>query len=380
MNLLMISGDRSTPQGRKGAFWYTLEELSKHFQRVDVICPRAAGSDLHPFDNVHVHPSPRGLWYQPWWIARRGRELLAAHRHGVATVHEYPPFYNGLGARWLHFSTGVPYVLEVHHIVGHPRASSLAEWLGWWSSRWCLAMDARGAAAVRVVNTSVGDQLVRWGVPVAKVHVVPSFYLDRDALVPDPSIPKRYDIALCARLVANKGLEEVLEAVHSLSGVSLLIIGDGPERSRAERRVTRYDMRGRVTFLGWLPSREDVYRAIQSARVFVMNSRSEGGPRVVLEAMAVGMPVLATCVGVMPDVIAEGRNGFFTDGTPVDLAAKLRHLLQDGELRGRLGIEAQRILDRFERGAAVKIYADFLKGMGSSRSSDPSISSSSFLQ
>src|SRR3989339_1246744 len=106
MRLLMISGDRSILQGKRGAFWYTLHELRKHFDRIDIICPHVAQITPLPVDGngakpeggeVHFHPSPRGLWYQPRWILTCGTSLIAQHHIDVMTVHEYPPFYNGCG-------------------------------------------------------------------------------------------------------------------------------------------------------------------------------------------------------------------------------------------------------------------------------------------
>ncbi len=378
----MISGDRSVLQGKKGAFWYTLEELSQHWERIDIITPRVRTPDAGPRNsvgrmqdgdgaryplsgvrpNVHFHPSPWPLWRQPRWIARKGKELIDLHRHDVMTTHEYPPFYNGIGAARLARSCGIPYALEIHHIVGYPVASSWSERIGRVLSRVYLAHDAKASTAVRTVNDGVQSTLVRWGIPAEKIQVVPSFYLDADALRPDPSVEKSYDLVFCARLVANKGLRELLDALAGLLGMSLLVIGDGPERATAEARVRASDLRDRVTFAGWLPTQRDVIRAIQSAHVFVMNSKSEGGPRVALEAMAAGVPVVATRVGVMPDVIRDGENGVLMD-VGQDLRPVLCSILTDDQKRERMGREAQKIIERFERKRLIGEYAAFLQSL-----------------
>lgn len=368
MNLLMISGDRSILQGKKGAFWYTLEEFRKHWERIDVICPRPVEEKReklqeknNPFENVFFHPSSKNLWSQPQWIQQKGKELIDLHHHDVMTVHEYPPFYNGIGAFHLHEVTRVPYVLEVHHIVGWPAASSLTEWFGRVWSRWQIPKNARHAAAVRVVNGEVKKVLTRWGVPANKIQIVPSFYLDAEALRSDASTAKKYDIVFCARLVENKGLEEVLQAVQSLAGVTLLIIGDGPERTRSELLARRLGILDRVTFTGWLADQQAVIGAIQSGKIFVMNSKSEGGPRVALEAMACGMPVISTRVGVMPDVITNEVNGVFTSGDLANLALTIQSLLGNAAKRDAIGKEAMKIKDRFERKKLIGEYAEFLK-------------------
>ena len=371
MNLLMISGDRSVLQGKKGAFFYMLEEFRQYWERVDVLCPHANCqlpiANCQPFENVHFHPSPHGLWYQPRWIVRKGRELLTQHRHAVFSVHEYPPFYNGLGAEWLSRSTRVPYVLEVHHIVGHPHATSLVEYVGRILSHLFLPHDAEGARAVRCVSRGTADLLERWGAPMKKLFIIPSFYLDREALQPDASIEKRYDIVCCGRLVSNKGFGDVLRAIAQLPETKLLLIGDGPLRIPLERLAKDLGVAARMTFAGWLPEGRDVYRALQSAKVFVMNSGSEGGPRAALEAMALGLPIVSTAVGVMPDVLGEGtlRSGYITTGYPKDLAEQIGKLLAYPALRERLGSEARKILEKFERKTLIREYAKFLQNQGS---------------
>jgi glycosyltransferase involved in cell wall biosynthesis len=336
--LLMVSGDRSVLQGKKGAFYYTLEEFSKHWDRIDIIVPAVSGEWLAGslFGNVYFHSSSKGLWYQPWWIKKKGQELFDMHHHDVMTVHEYPPFYNGIGAAMLHKTTKIPYALEIHHIVGYPRSASLQEFIGRLMYRPYFFCFGRRANAVRVVNTHLKNKLKEWG--LKNVQKVSSFYLDSAALQQDRSIEKKYDVVFCGRNVANKGLKEVRKAVKELD-VSLLAIGADV----------------------WLDKKEDVYRAIQSGKVFVMNSKSEGGPRVLLEAMALKMPVITTNVGIASDVIKDQVNGMFTTGAPKDLVQKIGKLLSDPDERERLSREAQKVLEQFDREILVKKYADFLK-------------------
>lgn len=369
----MISGDRSILRGKRSAFWYTLQEMRKHWDRIDIICPHAhcnsatgCRSSVEVRDGggeVHFHPSPRGLWYQPFWILKRGKALVAEHHHDVMTVHDYPPFYNGMGARWLAKRTEIPFAVEIHHIVGYPRAASPSETIGRILSRFVLPHHARLAAKVRVVNASAQTLLTAWGVDPAKVQVVPSFYLDRDLLTKEIRPPVSYDVSFCGRLVPNKQLHILIEAIADIPEVRLLVIGDGPERKRCEQLARKLQMGERITFLGWLPTAEDVIGAVLTARIFVMNSLSEGGPRSALEAMGMGMPVIATPVGIMPEVIEAGVNGLFTDGSKGDLRRKIMRLVGDDAERERLGGEARKILDRFDRSTLVKQYADFLKGI-----------------
>lgn len=376
MNLLMVSGDRALASGRRGAFWQTLEELRKHWGRIDILCPHAAchaesveashGVALRraqsdtAFPNVFLHPSPHRLWYQSLWILRKGKDLSRQRKYAVMTVHDYPPFYNGLGAWMLHRVTGVPWIAEIHHVVGYPAAASFAEWIGRRMYPPYLRTIGRSAAALRVVNAGVGEFLAQCGVRRERICLVPSFYLDHELLQFDQTIEKKYDVIFCGRLSPNKGVREFLDALDIIKvTVTACIIGDGPlcQKLKAES----YNLKARITFTGWLPTSHDVYNAMQSAKVFVMCSKSEGGPRTALEAMALGLPVIATRVGVMPEVIEDGVNGVFTTGNPGDIAKKIQWLLSDDRLRARMGAEAKKVLDRFEKRRLIAQYADFLK-------------------
>ena len=370
MKLLMISGDRTLASGRQGAFYEMLKEFSKHWERIDVICPYAEGAQVPPsgIQNVFLHPCPRGLSFQRRWIEERGQELAREHSYGVMTVQEYPPFYNGLGARKLLKKIKIPAVLEIHHIVGWPLAASLSERIGYALSRLFLASHAKHFDAIRVVNDATKKKLALWGVPNEKIHVVSSMYLDHELLKFNPSAEKKYDIAFSARLVANKGLFELLKAVKMLQGVKLLVMGDGLLKPKAEVYAKQLGIADRVTFAGWLPTQSDVIFGMQSAKIFVMNSKSEGGPRVVLEAMALGLPVVATSVGVVPDVIRHEKNGMMSDGTSEDLALRISGLLSNDQLRSKLGSEAQKIKEKFEKKRLLEAYADFIKHVG-----DPSL-------
>ena len=379
MRLLMISGDRSILSGKKGAFRYTLEELSKNFERIDVICPApspspspglcgaAGGGEMNFFGNVHFHPSPRGLWYQPFWIKKCGKKLLDEFHHDSITVHEYPPFYNGIGARLLldkpKTSNQKPKtILEIHHIVGWPKAASLSEKIGYWLSKLFLVSHSKKFDAVRVVSKIVAEKLAAIGVGEEKIRIVPSFYLDSSHLKPDSSIQKKYDLVFCGRLVKNKGLPVLLEALKNIPEKKLLIIGDGPERNYSEKLVVSLGLTHRVTFLGWLADQDGVIGELQSARAFVLPSLSEGGPRIALAAMAIGLPVIATRVGVLPEVIEDETNGIFFDGTSGDLKSKIEDLLKNEEKMRSIGETAKAILTKFDKKRLIKDYAEYLKG------------------
>ena len=367
----MISGDRALAAGVRGAFHSTLEVFRRHWDRIDVLCPFATDSsstESEPFDNVRVHQGPRPIGLHWRWIARKGGELVARHRHELMTVHEYPPFYNGFGAWLLHRSTGIPYVLEIHHVPGHPRPANARERLDRLAARWLLRFDARLARAVRVVNEhEVPGFLRAAGVPDQKVVCIPSLYIDHSVFRP-MDLPKSHDLIFVGRLVPNKGIDLLLDAVTT-APLRLAIVGDGPLRSRIEAEIHDRKLEERVTMSGWLPSAGDVAELINRSRVLAMTSYNEGGPRVLVEALACGVPVLATRVGIAPELVARHRCGLLVDWDASDVARKARALLDDPAELGAMGRRGIDLSREFERERTVRRYAEALHELASTRGS-----------
>jgi glycosyltransferase involved in cell wall biosynthesis len=362
MKLLMVSGERGIPAGKKSPLWHTLELLHTHFDRIDVLCPHAsvAHPAVQPFENVFLHPSPRGLWYQPFWILHKGKELHAFHHHEVITTHEYPPFYNGIGAWRLAAATKAPLVVEYHDgpwCALTPRLATELCLLRLW-----MPFLARHAAALRVVNSGARDLFARWKIPAEKIKIVPSFYIDTSIWKPQEAA-KTYDVVFCGRLAFTKGVEGILRALKDIGGATLAVVGDGPLRRPLERLSHRLGLEERVSFLGWLPTLQDVASVIRASKVFVLNSRIEGGPRVALEAMACGTPVISTKVGIMPDVIEHGRDGILIDPTVGALKEAIALLLKDDVLRQGLAAGAPAKVASFERSKAIERYAQFFQAI-----------------
>ncbi len=356
--LLMISGDRSLASGARGAFYNTLEELHEHFERIDIICPKVKSEKLKVqsfFSNVFVHPSPWPLFMQWLWIVYKGRQLAHTLRPAIMTVHEYPLVFNGVGVWVLHRLTGIPYMLEVHHIVGYPRAAGLCEKIGRLLTRLIVPWTARQAAVVRVVNkTQVPDFLQAAGVPEQKIIHVPSAYVDLDIFRPQ-EVAKEYDMIFVGRLVRNKGLDLFLDVVR-LSGATALVVGDGPLLESAKLRVKKEKLL--VSFHGYAKDATEIADLINQSRLLLMTSLNEGGPRVVVEALACGVPVVATPVGIVPDVLPPEA---IEEWDSAALADKVKNILGDPALYQRLREGGLTAAERFERRAAIQNYAEQIK-------------------
>jgi glycosyltransferase involved in cell wall biosynthesis len=141
------------------------------------------------------------------------------------------------------------------------------------------------------------------------------------------------------RLAPKKGLEYLIEAMAEVDA-QLTIVGDGPQRSRLERLAAETD--AEVIFEGEV-DHDEVDDYYQTAAVFVLPSiEGEGMPNVILEAMAWGLPVVATDSGGVPTLIDDGSNGFLVSmRDPGTLADRINTLLADPQLRDKMGVNAR---------------------------------------
>lgn len=382
MKLLMITGlgsAKNLASGKKGAFYNTLEEFSKYWERIDIIAPKntkhRTQSTEHKaqteilFGNVYIHISPWPLVFHPFWFLKKGLEIYKEQKFDLMTVHDFPPFYNGIGARLLWQKIKVPYILEFHHISGYPKAANLKEKIYANQLVWKLYWKIFGskAKAVRVVNQNQTPEfLINAGVPENKISYIPSAYIDLEIFKP-MNLEKEYDLIFVGRLEKNKGINLLLEALleikklrnREMDNISLLVVGEGPLREGLLRYCAN-SLKDNVVFYGWAKDSQEVAKLLNQSKVLVMPSYNEGGPRVVLEAMACGVPVLATNVGLMPD-LANKNAVKITDWNAEDIANKAKELFENEYERKILSQTGIEIAKQFEKKEVVKNYADRLK-------------------
>ncbi|MGD9505029.1 MAG: glycosyltransferase, partial [Syntrophobacteraceae bacterium] len=115
-------------------------------------------------------------------------------------------------------------------------------------------------------------------------------------------------IAVVGRLVSWKRVDMLLEAASRMGNVGLVVVGDGPERGKLERLVDELKIADRVHFTG-AASREEALGWMASCDMLAICSNYEGLPHVALEAMSLGLPVVATAVGGVPEIVQDGWNG-----------------------------------------------------------------------
>jgi glycosyltransferase involved in cell wall biosynthesis len=209
-----------------------------------------------------------------------------------------------------------------------------------------------------------------WGLEPARVSVLPNPAPEVPELPPRGELRGELGLdgptlAFAGRLGPQKALGVALEAVAAVPGVSLAIAGDGPDRGALERRAQELGVDGRTRFLGSV-SRDVVLRLFRAADATVLSSSWENLPHTVLEALAVGSPVIATAVGGVPEVVRDGENGLLVPPSdPGALAAAIRRLLDDNPLRTRLADAAPGSVAGYTEDAVFsRIEAELAKAAG----------------
>jgi len=169
--------------------------------------------------------------------------------------------------------------------------------------------------------------------------------------------PERPVVLFVGRLVKEKGVDRLLRAWASLPGhetMLLLIVGDGPLREDLESQAKKLRLFPSVRFLG---HQAEVSKFYSIADLFVLPSKTEGMSNSLLEAMAAGLPVVASKVGGNKDVIEDQQSGFLVDWEDTTLCAEmLLTLLSDTELRQRMGNAARRQVSAFAMSGVAERY------------------------
>lgn len=206
---------------------------------------------------------------------------------------------------------------------------------------------ARRYALIIAISDSLREFTLRWARPAAPVVTV------RYGLNVDDGYPTRADtpeptLLTIARLIEQKGLDILIHAMSKVvdyePSVTLLIAGGGPEKARLEALIRKLGLEEIITLLG---HRDDVPQLMQSAWLLVHPARWEGFGLVFLEAMKEALPIVATSVGAVPEIVVDGMNGrLVPPEDPQSLAEAVVTTIRDPEFRAAAGNAG---LDRLRR-------------------------------
>jgi glycosyltransferase involved in cell wall biosynthesis len=306
----------------------------------------------------------------PLVVPRRGylreRTLIRVlcRSHGVNIVHTHGYRSDIVGGHAGHES-GLPIVTTVHGFTGGGLKNRAYEQL----QRFVL----RRFDAVVVVSRRQADQLRASGVPAQRLHVVPN------ALAAHPSPLSRGDARRAlglpteglfagwvGRVSREKGIDVFIDALASLRDPTIggVILGDGPERAAESARAETLAS-GRFRWLGAVPDAAKYFAAFD---LFVLSSRTEGLPMVMLEAMAAGTPVVATSVGGIPDLISPAEGMLVPPEDPKALAEAIRATVLDGDAAAaRASAARERQRAHFDVASWSALYEEIYRDLTAAR-------------
>jgi glycosyltransferase involved in cell wall biosynthesis len=175
--------------------------------------------------------------------------------------------------------------------------------------------------------------------------------VDERRFVPpeDKSENKRESIVFVGRMDYRKGLFDLLKCAKSVCkarpSAQFILVGTGPLQASLSKETKRTGIDGNVTFTGYV-SQDRLIELYQSAMVSVVPSLYEGLPTVMLEAMACGLPVVATRIGAHVDVISHGLDGLLVPpASPDEMAERILALLANQDLRQEMGAKARETIE-----------------------------------
>jgi L-malate glycosyltransferase len=298
-------------------------------------------------------------------------------RWRIDLLHAHLPL-SGAAARLAGRIVGVPVIYTEHNLL---------ERYGF-ATRWMNLVTWRLQEQVIAVSPAVADSIAGRAGRIRPVTVIPNG-VDTGSFRPCRGLGletrQRFDVPEDAPLVGTvavlsgqKRLEDwmrVAGLVHSIVPRSrFVVVGDGPVRRSIEAFARELDLEDKVRFVGL---QEDVRPFLAAMDVFLMTSEFEGLPVALLEALAMGVPVVATSVGGVPDVVQQGETGLLAPmGRTGELSHAVISLLTDPDLRESMGRRGRSLVEKSFSLAAMQrrteeLYAAVLVSRRESRARLP---------
>lgn len=276
------------------------------------------------------------------------RSLILVYRQRITVLHANG-FFNGIVCFLVSKITRVPYIMTIQSAdftIYHARSRLNGV------QSWVERVIYRGAMVCHAVSDDLCRHYARQGINqcvmipngVETDLFRPLEQGEREYVRAQYEIPKNARVVITtSRLTHKNGVHDLIDAVASLE-VLLVIAGDGVERARLEARVREENMEHKVLFLGHVPHVE-VGKLVGASDIYARTPLAEGFGIVFLEAMAAGVPVVATHVGGIPEFVTDGETGLLVSpGDVAGITRALEKLISDAQLRSVLVKNGQNLI------------------------------------
>ena len=355
----------------------TLARLQQQWEEVTLVLPRrhSLGQEVKALEQAGVAVMPLDLKFQRrlggWWVYL---QALRARHFDVAHVHLPDPttgMWPAIGARW----AGIPLVVAHEHL---PMAIRPEHWT--WKQRLGRKLMQRVVHRFLAVTDYSAQYLVQnFGIAPSRVSVL-HLGVDRAAFgcAPDKRAAKAAlgieattsVVSIVGNLIdERKGhcilLQAVSEVLRTVPDLCVLIIGGGPKAAEFQQFAEQHGVSAHCRFVGQVPLAQ-VPNYIAASDVLAVPSFDEGFGLVALEAMAVGVPPVASAVGGLLDIVEDGVTGLLVPaGDSEALASALTRVLTDAEYGSALGQTAMQVVaERWDAEklaqSQVALYRDWL--------------------
>lgn len=288
------------------------------------------------------------------------------------SIYAQDPVSVGLPAKWVTRLLRKPFLLKIVGDYAWEQGSQrygVTDPLDIFVQKTTYPLPVRKLKQIQLEVALAADQIVvpseylkrivsAWGVPAEKITVIYNGF-DSSSLATVPAKPLNlgaHSIVSVGRLVPWKGFDTLIEAVAKLDDVHLYILGDGPDREVLVQKAA--DLKAPVTFLGKV-DHSTVLQYLASAKVFVLNTAYEGFSHLLLEAMAMGVPIITTPVGGNVELITDGENGLFVpQGDVSAIVGAIKKIISDNTLAQRLLVAGKQRVSQF---SDERMLRDLLK-------------------
>lgn len=356
MRILMINtGVFPIPSntGTENHVYYLSKCLSEHGIKIDLVSDIVGTPDLN--GNVGICPinSPKLSIFDKgfngymlrhaiggFYAFKKSMELMKNNHYDIIHVHgRVAPFLLSIFMRQK--DRNIPIVFTLHD----DPPSNIQPNYYIYRIAYKLFQDTivRKVDHIIVVHDKSKDRLKNIHIDQDNITVIPNG-VDTNLFINGHNSSNRIVISV-GSLIKRKGISYLLEAISNIDNIKVIIVGSGPEKDYLISLSKKLNITERIIFKSNI-SIQELVDCYSSSSIFVLPSLREALPLVILEAMSCGLPVIATNVSGMPDVIKDGYNGFLVEPANVEqLSEKIKLLINNDALRTEMSKNARKFVE-----------------------------------